>query len=104
MFFTNFLLEASELSSSVSTDISEISDLISSGFTNVLDTFKDIIVMAIKFGFPIVGVFIVVSAAVKIFKIITKDSEYEEAFNSQKADTDQFLSEYEDWLNDHPTY
>ena len=82
-------------------DLTEISKIMSDSFQVILSDFKEIMLYVIKYAFPIIGIIIAMTIGIKAYKHISGvDGELDAA----NANTDEFLDEYYDWLDSHPNY
>lgn len=82
-------------------DLTEISKIMSDSFQVILSDFKEIMLYVIKYAFPIIGIIIAMTIGVKAYKHI---SGVDDELDAANANTDEFLDEYYDWLDSHPNY
>ena len=82
-------------------DLTEISKIISDSFQVILSDFKEIMLYVIKYAVPIIGIIIAMTIGVKAYKHI---SGVDDELDAANANTDEFLNEYYDWLDSHPNY
>lgn len=82
-------------------DLTEISKIMSDSFQVILSDFKEIMLYVIKYAFPIIGIIIVMTIGIKAYKHI---SGVDDGLDAANANTDEFLDEYYDWLDSHPNY
>ena len=82
-------------------DLTEISKIISDSFQVILSDFKEIMLYVIKYAFPIIGIIIAMTIGIKAYKHI---SGVDDELDAANANTDEFLDEYYDWLDSHPNY
>lgn len=82
-------------------DLTEISKIMSDSFQVILSDFKEIMLYVIKYAFPIIGIIIVMTICIKAYKHI---SGVDDELDAANANTDEFLDEYYDWLDSHPNY
>lgn len=82
-------------------DLTEISKIISDSFQVILSDFKEIMLYVIKYAVPIIGIIIAMTIGVKAYKHI---SGVDDELDAANANTDEFLDEYYDWLDSHPNY
>ena len=82
-------------------DLTEISKIMSDSFQVILSDFKEIMLYVIKYAFPIIGIIIAMSIGIKAYKHI---SGVDDELDAANANTDEFLDEYYDWLDSHPNY
>ena len=82
-------------------DLTEISKIISDSFQVILSDFKEIMLYVIKYAVPIIGIIIAMTIGVKAYKHI---SGIDDELDAANANTDEFLNEYYDWLDSHPNY
>ncbi len=82
-------------------DLTEISKIMSDSFQVILSDFKEIMLYVIKYAFPIIGIIIAMTIGVKAYKHI---SGVDDELDAANANTDEFLNEYYDWLDSHPNY
>ena len=82
-------------------DLTEISKIISDSFYVILSDFKEIMLYVIKYAVPIIGIIIAMTIGVKAYKHI---SGVDDELDAANANTDEFLDEYYDWLDSHPNY
>lgn len=71
------------------------------GLTQTISSVKEIIVVALQFGLPVGGLLLALTIGIKFFKHITG---VDDALDAANANTDAFLEEYDDWIDNHPTY
>ena len=82
-------------------DLTEISKIMSDSFQVILSDFKEIVLYVIKYAFPIIGIIIAMTIGIKAYKHI---SGVDDELDAANANTDEFLDEYYDWLDSHPNY
>ena len=82
-------------------DLTEISKIMSDSFQVILSDFKEIMLYVIKYAFPIIGIIIAMTIGIKAYKHI---SGVDDELDAANANTDEFLDEYYDWLDSHPNY
>lgn len=82
-------------------DLTEISKIMSDSFRVILSDFKEIMLYVIKYAFPIIGIIIAMTIGIKAYKHI---SGVDDELDAANANTDEFLDEYYDWLDSHPNY
>ena len=82
-------------------DLTEISKIMSDSFQGILSDFKEIMLYVIKYAFPIIGIIIAMTIGIKAYKHI---SGVDDELDAANANTDEFLDEYYDWLDSHPNY
>lgn len=82
-------------------DLTEISKIMSDSFQFILSDFKEIMLYVIKYAFPIIGIIIAMTIGIKAYKHI---SGVDDELDAANANTDEFLDEYYDWLDSHPNY
>lgn len=82
-------------------DLTEISKIMSDSFQVILSDFKEIMLYVIKYAVPIIGIIIAMTIGVKAYKHI---SGVDDELDAANANTDEFLNEYYDWLDSHPNY
>lgn len=82
-------------------DLTEISKIMSDSFQVILSDFKEIMLYVIKYAFPIIGIIIAMTIGIKAYKHI---SGVDDELDAANANTDEFLNEYYDWLDSHPNY
>lgn len=82
-------------------DLTEISKIMSDSFQVILSDFKEIMLYVIKYAFPIIGIIIAMTIGIKVYKHI---SGVDDELDAANANTDEFLDEYYDWLDSHPNY
>lgn len=82
-------------------DLTEISKIISDSFQVILSDFKEIMLYVIKYAVPIIGIIIAMTIGIKAYKHI---SGVDDELDAANANTDEFLDEYYDWLDSHPNY
>lgn len=82
-------------------DLTEISKIMSDSFQVILSDFKEIMLYVIKYAFPIIGIIIAMTIGIKAYKHI---SGVDDELDAANANTDEFLDEYYDWLGSHPNY
>ena len=82
-------------------DLTEISKIISDSFQVIFSDFKEIMLYVIKYAVPIIGIIIAMTIGVKAYKHI---SGVDDELDAANANTDEFLNEYYDWLDSHPNY
>ena len=82
-------------------DLTEISKIMSDSFQVILSDFKEIMLYVIKYAFPIIGIIIAMTIGIKSYKHI---SGVDDELDAANANTDEFLDEYYDWLDSHPNY
>lgn len=82
-------------------DLTEISKIMSDSFQVILSDFKEIMLYVIKYAFPIIGIIIAMTIGIKPYKHI---SGVDDELDAANANTDEFLDEYYDWLDSHPNY
>ncbi len=82
-------------------DLTEISKIMSDSFQVILSDFKEIMLYVIKYAVPIIGIIIAMTIGVKAYKHI---SGVDDELDAANANTDEFLDEYYDWLDSHPNY
>ena len=84
-----------------SSDLTEISKIMSDSFQVILSDFKEIMLYVIKYAVPIIGIIIAITIGIKAYKHI---SGVDDELDAANANTDEFLDEYYDWLDSHPNY
>lgn len=84
-----------------SSDLTEISKIMSDSFQVILSDFKEIMLYVIKYAVPIIGIIIAMTIGIKAYKHI---SGVDDELDAANANTDEFLDEYYDWLDSHPNY
>ncbi len=82
-------------------DLTEISKIMSDSFQVIFSDFKEIMLYVIKYAFPIIGIIIAMTIGIKAYKHI---SGVDDELDAANANTDEFLDEYYDWLDSHPNY
>lgn len=82
-------------------DLTEISKIMSDSFQVILSDFKEIMLYVIKYAVPIIGIIIAMTIGIKAYKHI---SGVDDELDAANANTDEFLNEYYDWLDSHPNY
>ncbi len=82
-------------------DLTEISKIMSDSFQVILSDFKEIMLYVIKYAVPIIGIIIAMTIGIKAYKHI---SGVDDELDAANANTDEFLDEYYDWLDSHPNY
>lgn len=82
-------------------DLTEISKIMSDSFQVILSDFKEIMLYVIKYAVPIIGIIIAMTIGIKAYKHI---SGIDDELDAANANTDEFLDEYYDWLDSHPNY
>ncbi len=82
-------------------DLTEISKIMSDSFQVILSDFKEIMLYVIKYAVPIIGIIIAMTIGLKAYKHI---SGVDDELDAANANTDEFLDEYYDWLDSHPNY
>lgn len=82
-------------------DLTEISKIMSDSFQVILSDFKEIMLYVIKYAIPIIGIIIAMTIGLKAYKHI---SGVDDELDAANANTDEFLDEYYDWLDSHPNY
>lgn len=82
-------------------DLTEISKIMSDSFQVILSDFKEIMLYVIKYAFPIISIIIAMTIGIKAYKHI---SGVDDELDAANANTDEFLDEYYDWLDSHPNY
>lgn len=82
-------------------DLTEISKIMSDSFQVILSDFKEIMLYVIKYAFPVIGIIIAMTIGIKAYKHI---SGVDDELDAANANTDEFLDEYYDWLDSHPNY
>lgn len=84
-----------------SSDLTEISKIMSDSFQVILSDFKEIMLYVIKYAVPIIGIIIAMTIGIKAYKHI---SGVDDELDAANANTNEFLDEYYDWLDSHPNY
>lgn len=74
-------------------DLTEISKIMSDSFQVIFSDFKEIMLYVIKYAFPIIGIIIAMTIGIKAYKHI---SGVDDELDAANANTDEFLDEYYD--------